>query len=240
MSRRTPRDRKLEISQNLAVKTPSVSLAIPITSSSSGYLHAINFYSLSSSLERVACLDPYLYKLYNNNNSPPPSAAGGASQWSSSSEAARRLAKWDLCRCSKQHDWKNVSSFFSSRDDLWSWALICVKSPVFSTHMLCQNTPNPPDAWFAKLPEMSSRMEESLFRSASSFKEYSDNNTLRQRDCDNWRGLWRGGGTETSNRVDRTGVMAVLKILWNLIRRSGLENSNRINNTRVIKVLQTR
>lgn len=48
-------------------------------------------------------------------------------------------------------------------------------------HMLQQRKPNAPQEWLKKLPQMAKRLEESLYRSATSFAEYNDANTLKQR-----------------------------------------------------------
>jgi E1A/CREB-binding protein len=48
-------------------------------------------------------------------------------------------------------------------------------------HLLQQRKPNAPQEWLKKLPQMAKRLEESLYRSARSFNEYNDANTLKQR-----------------------------------------------------------
>ena len=48
-------------------------------------------------------------------------------------------------------------------------------------HLLQQRKPNAPQEWLKKLPQMAKRLEESLYRSAKSFNEYNDANTLKQR-----------------------------------------------------------
>jgi len=48
-------------------------------------------------------------------------------------------------------------------------------------HLLQQRKPNAPQEWLKKLPQMAKRLEESLYRSAKSFAEYNDANTLKQR-----------------------------------------------------------
>eukprot|EP00980_Cylindrotheca_fusiformis_P006205 scaffold1327_cov124-Cylindrotheca_fusiformis.AAC.9 len=48
-------------------------------------------------------------------------------------------------------------------------------------HLLKQRKPNAPQDWLKKLPQMAKRLEESLYRSAKSFAEYNDANTLKQR-----------------------------------------------------------
>ena len=48
-------------------------------------------------------------------------------------------------------------------------------------HLLQQRKPNAPQEWLKKLPQMAKRLEESLYRSAKSFEEYNDANTLKQR-----------------------------------------------------------
>jgi E1A/CREB-binding protein len=47
--------------------------------------------------------------------------------------------------------------------------------------LLQQRKPNAPQEWLKKLPQMAKRLEESLYRSAKSFVEYNDANTLKQR-----------------------------------------------------------
>eukprot|EP00934_Nitzschia_sp_Nitz4_P007641 Nitzschia sp. Nitz4//scaffold168_size48592//5476//10477//NITZ4_007045-RA/size48592-snap-gene-0.3-mRNA-1//-1//CDS//3329538306//7631//frame0 len=47
--------------------------------------------------------------------------------------------------------------------------------------LLKQRKPNAPADWLKKLPQMAKRLEESLYRSAKSFGEYNDANTLKQR-----------------------------------------------------------
>ena len=47
--------------------------------------------------------------------------------------------------------------------------------------LLRQRKPNAPEEWLKKLPQMAKRLEESLYRSATSFAEYNDANTLKQR-----------------------------------------------------------
>lgn len=47
--------------------------------------------------------------------------------------------------------------------------------------LLQQRKPNAPQEWLKKLPQMAKRLEESLYRSAKSFAEYNDANTLKQR-----------------------------------------------------------
>ena len=47
--------------------------------------------------------------------------------------------------------------------------------------LLQQRKPNAPQEWLKKLPQMAKRLEESLYRSAKSFDEYNDANTLKQR-----------------------------------------------------------
>jgi E1A/CREB-binding protein len=47
--------------------------------------------------------------------------------------------------------------------------------------LLQQRKPNAPQEWLKKLPQMAKRLEESLYRSATSFAEYNDVNTLKQR-----------------------------------------------------------
>ena len=48
-------------------------------------------------------------------------------------------------------------------------------------HLLQQRKPNAPQEWLRKLPQMAKRLEESLYRSAKSFEEYNDSNTLKHR-----------------------------------------------------------
>ncbi|GAX16081.1 E1A/CREB-binding protein [Fistulifera solaris] len=48
-------------------------------------------------------------------------------------------------------------------------------------HLLQQRKPNAPQEWLKKLPQMAKRLEESLYRSAKSFNEYNDANTLKHR-----------------------------------------------------------
>ena len=48
-------------------------------------------------------------------------------------------------------------------------------------HLLQQRKPNAPPEWLKKLPQMAKRLEESLYRSAKSFDEYNDANTLKMR-----------------------------------------------------------
>eukprot|EP00536_Pseudo-nitzschia_multiseries_P016034 jgi/Psemu1/247266/estExt_Genewise1.C_10040019 len=48
-------------------------------------------------------------------------------------------------------------------------------------HLLKLRKPNAPQDWLKKLPQMAKRLEESLYRSAKSFDEYNDGNTLKQR-----------------------------------------------------------
>jgi hypothetical protein len=47
--------------------------------------------------------------------------------------------------------------------------------------LLHQTKPNAPQEWLEKLPTMTKRLEESLYRSAPSFDAYNDINTLKQR-----------------------------------------------------------
>jgi KIX domain len=47
--------------------------------------------------------------------------------------------------------------------------------------LLQQRKPNAPADWLKKLPQMAKRLEESLYRSAKSFDEYNDSNTLKHR-----------------------------------------------------------
>ena len=47
--------------------------------------------------------------------------------------------------------------------------------------LLIARKPNPPAEWLQKLPDMARRMEESLFRAATSFEEYRDRSTLTKR-----------------------------------------------------------
>jgi len=47
--------------------------------------------------------------------------------------------------------------------------------------LLRQRKPNAPQDWLKKLPQMAKRLEESLYRSASSFHAYTDGTTLKQR-----------------------------------------------------------
>ena len=47
--------------------------------------------------------------------------------------------------------------------------------------LLLERKPNPPPEWLQKLPDMARRMEESLFRAATSFEEYRDRSTLTKR-----------------------------------------------------------
>jgi E1A/CREB-binding protein len=48
-------------------------------------------------------------------------------------------------------------------------------------HLLQLRKPNAPPDWLSKLPQMAKRLEESLYRSAKSFEEYNDSNTLKNR-----------------------------------------------------------
>lgn len=48
-------------------------------------------------------------------------------------------------------------------------------------HLLQQRKPNAPQEWLKKLPQMAKRLEESLYRSAKSFVDYNDANTLKHR-----------------------------------------------------------
>jgi E1A/CREB-binding protein len=48
-------------------------------------------------------------------------------------------------------------------------------------HLLQQRKPNAPQEWLKKLPQMAKRLEESLYRTATSFEEYNDANTLKHR-----------------------------------------------------------
>merc|ERR1719262_1680894 len=47
--------------------------------------------------------------------------------------------------------------------------------------LLQARKPNAPAEWMQKLPQMARRLEESLFRSALSFEEYKDTQTLKRR-----------------------------------------------------------
>lgn len=47
--------------------------------------------------------------------------------------------------------------------------------------LLQQRKPNAPTEWLKKLPQMAKRLEESLYRSAKSFDEYNNSNTLKHR-----------------------------------------------------------
>jgi len=47
--------------------------------------------------------------------------------------------------------------------------------------LLQQRKPDAPQEWLKKLPQMAKRLEESLYRSAQSFVEYNDTNTLKFR-----------------------------------------------------------
>ena len=47
--------------------------------------------------------------------------------------------------------------------------------------LLIARKPNPPAEWLQKLPDMARRLEETLFRNAASFEEYSDTSTLKLR-----------------------------------------------------------
>ena len=47
--------------------------------------------------------------------------------------------------------------------------------------LLIARKPNPPAEWLQKLPQMARRFEESLFRAAASFEEYSDTSTMATR-----------------------------------------------------------
>ena len=51
----------------------------------------------------------------------------------------------------------------------------------YSVHLLQLRKPNAPQDWLKKLPQMAKRLEESLYRGASSFQAYSDESTLKQR-----------------------------------------------------------
>jgi hypothetical protein len=51
----------------------------------------------------------------------------------------------------------------------------------FSFQLLRQRGPNAPQEGLEELPELAQRLEESLYRSAKSFQEYSDASTLKQR-----------------------------------------------------------
>jgi len=53
--------------------------------------------------------------------------------------------------------------------------------PSISVHLLRQRKTNASQDWLRKLPQMAKRLEESLFRSATSFEEYNDASTLKQR-----------------------------------------------------------
>ena len=47
--------------------------------------------------------------------------------------------------------------------------------------LLQQRKPNAPQEWLEKLPQMAKRLEESLYRTASSFDTYNDGSTLKSR-----------------------------------------------------------
>lgn len=47
--------------------------------------------------------------------------------------------------------------------------------------LLKSRRPNATEDWHGKLPQMAKRLEEALYHDASSFEEYNDNNTLKQR-----------------------------------------------------------
>jgi len=49
------------------------------------------------------------------------------------------------------------------------------------THLIHKRKPSPPQRWLKKIPQMAKRLELSLYRSARSFQEYSDESSLKQR-----------------------------------------------------------
>jgi hypothetical protein len=65
---------------------------------------------------------------------------------------------------------------------------MCVADPLNEEKVCCPRArllqarkPNAPVEWMQKLPQMARRLEESLFRSAQSFDEYKDTQTLKKR-----------------------------------------------------------
>jgi E1A/CREB-binding protein len=48
-------------------------------------------------------------------------------------------------------------------------------------YLLQQRKPDAPPEWIQRLPQISKRLEDSLYRTAASFEEYIDENTLKQR-----------------------------------------------------------